>query len=186
MSTKPNLSSRFHFSYSQFLVYDASVRLPGCDWTDEHSAQGFARRESTVNFSTLLEFGLADVAVIHGAYRPTEEYERVIEGLKCPSGSRLERWLFPDRKRRKTKEGSNCHEAITVSLPPRVLLPKREEEKTKKQKTKKQKKQSTCFSSLCRSRWKGVRFWSLTRNLTHQYHWRRTLELVEAHFLKQS
>jgi len=55
------------------------VKLPGCDWTPEHSAQGFARRDSTVNFNTLLEFGFADVAVIHGAYRPREEYERVIE-----------------------------------------------------------------------------------------------------------
>jgi hypothetical protein len=73
------LSPRLYFSYILFLVFDGSVKLPGCDWTPEHSAQGFARRESTVNFNTLLEFGFADVAVIHGAYQPREEYERVIE-----------------------------------------------------------------------------------------------------------
>jgi hypothetical protein len=78
MSTKPNLLSRFYFSYNQFMVYDASVRLPGCDWTDEHSAQGFARRESTVNFGTILEFGRADLVVTCGAYQPREEYQRVI------------------------------------------------------------------------------------------------------------
>jgi hypothetical protein len=61
------------------MVFDGSVKLPGCAWTAEHSAQGFARRESAVNFGTLLEFGFADVAVMQGAYRPTEEYERVIE-----------------------------------------------------------------------------------------------------------
>jgi len=73
------LSPRLYFSYISFLVFDESVKLPGCDWTPEHSAQSFARRESTVNFNTVLEFGFADVAVIHGAYRPREEYERVIE-----------------------------------------------------------------------------------------------------------
>jgi len=79
MSREIVLSPRLYFSYSSFLVFDGGVKLPGCDWTPEHSAQGFARRESTVNFNTLLEFGFADVAVIHGAYRPREEYERVIE-----------------------------------------------------------------------------------------------------------
>ena len=61
------------------MVFDQSVRLPGCDWTDEHYAQGFARRESTVNFSTLFEFGEADVAVTCRAYKSGEQYERVIE-----------------------------------------------------------------------------------------------------------
>jgi hypothetical protein len=63
MRPKIALSPRLYFSYSQFMVFDESVRLPGCEWTDEHSAQGFARWESTVNFSTLLEFGEADVVV---------------------------------------------------------------------------------------------------------------------------
>jgi len=78
MNIKTALSPRLYFSYSQFMVYDQSVRLPGCAWTDDHTAQGFARRESTVNFNTPLEFGYADVAVALCAYQPREEYERVI------------------------------------------------------------------------------------------------------------
>jgi hypothetical protein len=66
------------FSYNQFLVYDDSVRLPGCDWTDDHMNQGFARRESTVNFQTLLESGEADVVVTLGAFEPRPQYERVV------------------------------------------------------------------------------------------------------------
>ena len=60
------------------MVYDKSVRLPGCAWTEDHSAQGFARRESTVNFGTPLEFGYADVAVSRGKYQSRGEYMRVI------------------------------------------------------------------------------------------------------------
>lgn len=78
MSTKTTLSPTLYFSYSQFMVYDQSVQLPGCAWTDEHSAQGFARRESTVNFNTPLEFGYADVSVSRSAYEPRPEYERVV------------------------------------------------------------------------------------------------------------
>jgi hypothetical protein len=78
MNMKVTLSPRLYFSYSQFMVYDQSVRLPGCAWTDAHSAQGFARRESVVNFNTPLEYGYADVGVSQDAYEPREEYERVI------------------------------------------------------------------------------------------------------------
>jgi hypothetical protein len=60
------------------MVYDQTEQLPGCDWTEEHTAQGFARRESTVCFGTPLEFGHADVWVMVGAYQPQPDYERVI------------------------------------------------------------------------------------------------------------
>jgi hypothetical protein len=75
-----NVHARFelYFSYGQFMVYDQSVRLPGCVWTDRHSAQGFARRECTANFSTPLEFGHAHVSVSCGNYRPTKSYDRAI------------------------------------------------------------------------------------------------------------
>ena len=72
------LSSKLYFSYGQFMVFDSSVQLPGCDWTEAHVAQGFARRESAVNFSTLLQFGYAAVGVSRGIYEPQHEYERVI------------------------------------------------------------------------------------------------------------
>jgi len=78
MTTKTALSPRLYFSYSQFMVYDGSVQLPGCDWTEEHTAQGFARRESVVNFNTLLEFGYADVVVNREAYELQQGYQRVI------------------------------------------------------------------------------------------------------------
>jgi hypothetical protein len=78
MNTKVVLSPRLYFSYSQFMVYDQSVRLPGCEWTDRQSAQGFARRVSTVNFNTLLEFGYADVTISPGPFEPSEGYQRVI------------------------------------------------------------------------------------------------------------
>ena len=60
------------------MVYDGSVELPGCDWTDQHTAQGFARRDSVVNFNTLIEFGYADVAISRGAYQSQQDYTRVI------------------------------------------------------------------------------------------------------------
>ena len=85
MSTKTALSPRLYFSYSQFMVYDQSVQLPGCDWAEEHTAQGFARRESVVNFNTPLEFGYADVSVSHEAYQPQQEYQRVQRQLHFPS-----------------------------------------------------------------------------------------------------
>jgi hypothetical protein len=78
MNTKTALTPKLYFSYSQFMVYDQSVQLPGCAWTDEHTDQGFARRDSTVNFNTPLEFGYADVSISQGAYEPREEYRRVI------------------------------------------------------------------------------------------------------------
>lgn len=78
MNTKTTLLPRLYFSYNQFMVFDQSVRLPGCAWTFKHSAQGFARRVSTVNFNTLLEYGDADVTVSRGDYQQRQEYERVI------------------------------------------------------------------------------------------------------------
>ncbi|MEI8376840.1 MAG: competence protein ComJ [Planctomycetota bacterium] len=72
------LQPRLYFSYSQFFVYDSVVKAPGCLWTDAHSAQGFARRESVISFGTLLEFGFADVYFHRGPFQPREAYERVI------------------------------------------------------------------------------------------------------------
>jgi Competence protein J (ComJ) len=68
-----------YFSYSQFFVFDRSVKLPACAWTETHHDQGFARRERNAVFATLLEFGHAEVTVTRGAYTPRETYQRVIE-----------------------------------------------------------------------------------------------------------
>ncbi|MCI0527426.1 MAG: competence protein ComJ, partial [Nitrospira sp.] len=67
-----------YFSYSQFMVSDETVKVPACDWTEDHSKQGFARRLSTVCFGTILEFGTASVNVYLGPYVEREGYERVI------------------------------------------------------------------------------------------------------------
>ena len=69
------------------MIYDQAELLPGCDWTEEHTAQGFARRESTVCFGTLMESGFAEVAVSVGDFCPNESYERVIcVPFYCASG----------------------------------------------------------------------------------------------------
>jgi len=78
MSTPFTLSPRLYFSYGQFMVYDETVRLPGLAWTPPHSAQGFARRESVVNFATPVQFGWADVIVREDVYQPSDEYDRVV------------------------------------------------------------------------------------------------------------
>ena len=72
------LSPGLYFSYGQFFVYDKSVHMPACDWTDAHSDQGFARRRCTVAFGTLLEFGDADIKIHRGPYQHRGRYERVI------------------------------------------------------------------------------------------------------------
>ena len=80
-------TATIYFSYSQFHVFDSSVPLPGCAWTDGHHNQGFARREANVSFRAVLEFGHGDVAVHLGPYRRKQEHERVIEvPLEVSSG----------------------------------------------------------------------------------------------------
>jgi hypothetical protein len=72
-------SARIYFSHSQFFVFDKSVKLPGCAWTEGHYQQGFARREMNVCFGTPLEFGHADMVVHLGPYKRKDEHQRVIE-----------------------------------------------------------------------------------------------------------
>ena len=79
-SRTPNLidGEKMYFSYSQFMVFDRGERRPECDWKDTHVDQGFARRDSTVSFGTLLEFGSATLNVYTAQYEPRDEYERVV------------------------------------------------------------------------------------------------------------
>jgi hypothetical protein len=78
MGARSALPPKLYFPYAQFMVYDRDVRNPSCAWTDQHSAQGFARCESAVNFGTSPEFRYAEVTVSRTPYQPSEEYERVI------------------------------------------------------------------------------------------------------------
>ncbi len=74
------LITRFEleYAYNQFLVFDSSIQLPGNDWTQTHFDQGFARRDSSVAFRTLYQFGLAAVEVFSGNYIPRQDERRVV------------------------------------------------------------------------------------------------------------
>ncbi len=67
-----------YVSYGQILVRDCAVALPASDWTDAHTAQGFARRSDTAQFATLIPYGAARVNVHHGVLVPADWHERVI------------------------------------------------------------------------------------------------------------
>lgn len=75
------------FSYHLFLIYDSDVDLPGNEWTETNSNQGFARRDSSVNFGTLFQFGYAQVQVFKDDYLFNKDDERVIKvPFYSPSG----------------------------------------------------------------------------------------------------
>jgi len=78
MSKKKPAELTIYFAYSQFMVSDRAVALPGCAWTQVHTNQGFARRDSCTCLRTLLEFGVADVTVYMGPYAPRRTYQRAI------------------------------------------------------------------------------------------------------------
>jgi hypothetical protein len=78
---------QIEFSYHIFLIYDSDVDLPGNEWTETNSNQGFARRASSVNFGTLFQFGYAQVQVFKNDYLPNKDDERVIKvPFYSPSG----------------------------------------------------------------------------------------------------
>src|SRR4051812_11830691 len=80
-------SFEISFTHNQFLLYDVSVAVPQCEWTEDHSSQGFARRESAICIGTILQAGTAEVRVYHGPYLPQRDYQRVISNpFRSPSG----------------------------------------------------------------------------------------------------
>jgi hypothetical protein len=68
----------FNFDHSQFLVYDVSVQVPQCEWTEGHCNQGFARRESAACIGTVLQDGQAEATAFFGPFVGQESYQRVI------------------------------------------------------------------------------------------------------------
>ena len=78
MRTEKLIETQIYFAYYQFMVFDEDIRLPASVPTDVHFNQGFARRESTVTYRTLIQFGLADLTVGRGPYVPRQPYIRVI------------------------------------------------------------------------------------------------------------
>jgi hypothetical protein len=84
---RESASLSVYFSYGHIFVFDRSVKLPGLAWTEGHHKQGFARRDKSVAFRTLLEFGEAHVSVHLGPYEPRLDHERVIEvPIESPTG----------------------------------------------------------------------------------------------------
>ena len=69
---------RMDYAYGQFMVFDRDVKLPGCEWTDDHHAQGFARRASAACIRTLRESGRARVRFAASAYEAKPEHVRVL------------------------------------------------------------------------------------------------------------
>src|SRR5688572_4050624 len=83
------------FDYDQFLVYDVSVKVPECEWTEEHCNQGFARRGSVACVGTMLQYGQANITVFSGHYVKHREYERVIAlPFHSPEGKIIIRGLM--------------------------------------------------------------------------------------------
>lgn len=78
MSDRPVLASSLYFSHRQFFVFDKSVALPGCAWTDVHFRQGFARRQNNVCFGTLMDFGEGQLSVYLGPYSSAGRHNRII------------------------------------------------------------------------------------------------------------
>jgi hypothetical protein len=71
-------SFEVQFSYNQLLIYDVSVAVPECEWTEDHVRQGFARRISNICLGTILQGGTARIRVYHGPYVQQDRYHRVI------------------------------------------------------------------------------------------------------------
>ena len=125
------MSQRFklRFAYSQIVIYDSVVSQPGCNWTNEHYAQGFVRREGVVCFGTLLEYGKAEVEVIYGDYAP-RDLTRVIRcPLRLESGSVCvvgpEEWPEPEDHKLALSPGMwsiTCGQSILGPALPSLVL----------------------------------------------------------------
>ena len=50
-------------SYSQIAVFRSGLPNPFSDWTQEHVEQGFAYRDGSVSFRTILEGGSAEITI---------------------------------------------------------------------------------------------------------------------------
>lgn len=72
------ISRKMVFGYGQFIVRDKSIWNTAFLWTEDHMKQGFARIESVASFSTMLNYGEADLRVFLTGYKHNASYERVI------------------------------------------------------------------------------------------------------------
>lgn len=103
---KPLFASSFmSFSYGQFLVCDATVEGPELEWTDNHSAQGFARSDRQVCFATMIDAGVMDLAIYVGPFASDAQDERVIQVPFSTTSSKVTIGGLP-----------GMHPVVTISL----------------------------------------------------------------------
>lgn len=67
---------RIFVSHGIIFLYDTSEKAPGNDWTEQHQEQGFARRASAINVSTLVENAWARLS--QGASDEMSGCERIV------------------------------------------------------------------------------------------------------------
>jgi hypothetical protein len=79
-------SAVVRYSYNQIIVYDSLEKAPGCLWTERHWRQGFARRETTICFSTLNQAGKARLSVVQDAAVIAEVSRTIRASMQCLSG----------------------------------------------------------------------------------------------------
>ena len=97
-----------HFSHGSFTINDSAVPFALFKTGPGHANQGFARTESQVMFSTMLEYGRVLLNVYLGPYMPSETYDCVIEvPLRVDSGQVV-----------MSGGPSDLPEGRTVKLPP--------------------------------------------------------------------
>jgi hypothetical protein len=75
--TKPVQTDDLAISHWQFSVSDDADLDPGIEWTDVHSAQGFARRETVIAFGSIVQSATARLQVFLGPFVPDPAYARV-------------------------------------------------------------------------------------------------------------
>lgn len=68
-------------SFGQLSVFTSSLSQPFNDWTDRHVSQGFAWREGSVSFRTVIQAGLhvAEVSVVDHVGAVAQDAIRAIE-----------------------------------------------------------------------------------------------------------
>jgi len=79
-------ASIIRYSYNQILVFDSLESTPGCQWSDAHWQQGFARRNSIVSFATLDQAGTAALSIVEDAGQEEGVVRAIQTSLDVPSG----------------------------------------------------------------------------------------------------
>jgi hypothetical protein len=91
--SQTNVSSFDLFvSYAQIAVFDGNLENPFNDWTEQHVHQGFAWREGSVSFKTLIEAGQTkvDFAQVQVFFPSSSALRSISVPFVCQEGARIE------------------------------------------------------------------------------------------------